>query len=281
MLFPEGIIGTIERWRRNRVNYTQMLDLQIERILPARSAGKPAAISGGVAIEVQKGRKNFGHVVALADVDFIVPQGEIHGLVGANGSGKTTLLNVLSGMIRLNAGTLTIKNIDITRMSPHRIARLGIGRTFQTPRVFPMLSIWENLEIGLDARDTGTPIPEDVLRELASELGGRNIELVSHGQRRLIEVLRVVMKGADLLLLDEPCAGLSARERQEFASLLRRLRDDFSKTIVLVEHDLELVWDVADTVTVLDAGQIIAQGKPLDVANDPAVRQLFVKAVHA
>jgi branched-chain amino acid transport system permease protein len=251
-------------------------------------AAKPVDIapggmtSGPPAIEVVDGTRRFGHVVALDAVNVTVRRGEIHGLIGANGSGKTSLLNVLSGFSQLDDGRFAIAGVWARGYSPHRIARLGLGRTFQTPRVFPSLTTWENLQIGLDARPAAMPpIPEATLQRLSASLSRHQVDLVPHGQRRLLELLRVALQGAEILLLDEPAAGLSTRERAEFANLLKQLRDRHGKTVVLVEHDLDLVMGIADRITVLEAGRVVASGSPAEIAADTKVRGLFVGARHA
>ena len=280
LALPDGLVGSFERWRRRRAMQPEPLDLRIEAVV--RDGGEGGRARDGVVIAMQGGCKLFGRVAALDEVDITVRSGEIHGLIGANGSGKTSLLNVLSGLSRLDRGTLRINGVATQRLPAWRIARLGIGRTFQTPRVFEALSTWENLVIGLDAAGAGrAAVQPEALRLLEHRLADYPVGAVTHGQRRLLEVLRVVLKGADLLLLDEPAAGLSARERGEFSALLLRLRDRFGKTIVLVEHDLDLVTSIADRLTVLDAGRVVASGTAAEVVRDPAVRSLFVGSVHA
>jgi branched-chain amino acid transport system permease protein len=280
LVFPDGLIGSMERWRRHRRTTPAPFNLHVESVVQAG----PAAIGRSTqsdAIVVRGGRRSFGRVTALDGVDLAVRSGEIHGLIGANGSGKTSLLNVLSGLSRLDGGSLRIRGIDTNRLSAHRIARLGLGRTFQTPRVFDSLSTWENLQIGLDARPAqAPPVPLEALARLGTALADHPVAFVPHGQRRLLEVMRVVFKGADVLLLDEPAAGLSVRERAEFSNLLRRLRDTYGKTIVLVEHDLDLVLNVADRITVLEAGRVVATGLPAEVVANPAVKSLFAGGVH-
>jgi branched-chain amino acid transport system permease protein len=281
-MFPDGLIGELDRWRQSVRNRGRRLKIKVADILAqfdTELAAEPGAAvdRSAIAVEVKQGGKRFGSVIALDAVELRVRRGEVHGLVGANGSGKTTLLNILSGFNRLDSGSLSVNGRDITHLAPHRIARLGVGRTFQTPRIFPALSIWENVEIGLDARrsDRGS-IGAPALATLRATLGEGSPEWTSHGQRRLIEMVRVVLQEADILLLDEPASGLSPDERREFARLLKLLRDRFGKTVVLVEHDLDLVWGVADTITVLDAGRVVACAEPDAVARDPAVQHLFV-----
>jgi branched-chain amino acid transport system permease protein len=281
LVMPNGIVGSFDDWRRRKRRHVDPLDLQVMQAMGDGATNFAAIGSGPPAIEVTNGGKRFGDVIALNDVDFTVCRGEIHGLIGANGSGKTSLLNVLSGFSQLDSGDFTIGGVHAKGYSPHRMAGLGLGRTFQTPRVFPALTTWENLQVGLDARPaTMPPVPEALLRQLSASLSGHEVDLVPHGQRRLLEVLRVSLQGAEILLLDEPAAGLSARERAEFATLLQHLRDNHGKTVVLVEHDLDLVMGVADRITVLEAGSVIASGMPPEIAADPRVQGLFVGARH-
>ncbi len=283
LLFPDGIVGSIENAFRRYRTRTRVSDITVEPLLaalpPALAAGTHRATAsspGAPMIAVQGARKTYGSLAALDGVDLTILPGTIHGLVGPNGSGKTTLLNVVSGLIRLDAGSVRVKGRETTRAGAHATARLGVGRTFQTPRVFEDMSIWENLKIGADFRGTG-----DAAWALAA-LGHRRAEweeqrpdLLPHAQRRLLEAIRVVAMDVDVLLLDEPAAGLSPEERREFAALLRFLRDRCGKTIVLVEHDLGLVWRVADRISVLDAGNIVAEGSPDAIVADPRVRALF------
>jgi branched-chain amino acid transport system permease protein len=285
LLMPDGIVGGFKNWRRKRLAAGQRLDLNVASVFGTQAAAQaaPAAKSDKVLVEVKQGRKTFGKVVAVDNVDLVVREHEIHGLVGANGSGKTSLLNVLSGFSRLNAGTLHFEGKDITRSSPHHIAQMGVGRTFQTPRIFGSMSLWENIQIGRDARFAGstTHIPESSVEALRNTLGEGSPDWVPHGQRRLLEVMRVALQESTLMLLDEPAAGLSPDERKQFGAMLRQLRDQFGKTFVLVEHDLDLVWDVADRITVMDAGRVVATGTPEEVAKNPAVRHMFIESSHA
>lgn len=284
LLFPDGIVGTVQNWFV-REKTMPALDFPIERAV--QNSFKKGSRTNSVSndsppIELKGVKKFFGHVIALDGVDLVVQRGEIHGLIGANGSGKTTLLNVLSRMIQHNEGSLKVFGKDVQNYGPARIPHLGVGRTFQTPRIFDDMTVWENIEVGLDVRPSQLdPIPADLITELKDRYSDSLAKLVPHGPRRSIEVLRVVLSGAEILLLDEPAAGLSAREREEFVSLLRKLRDEGGKSIVLVEHDLDLVLDVADRVTVLDVGRVVANGTPSEVTQDPAVRPLFLRTSDA
>ncbi len=242
--------------------------------LKGEGEGQPAE---EIAVEVRGGTKRFGAVVAVDGVDLKVRKGEVHGLIGANGSGKTSLLNVLSGLSRLNSGSFLINGRNATRMAADRIANMGLGRTFQTPRIFPQFSLWENIKIGMDARNgDASPDIARLASALEAEFGQDSAELLSHGQRRLAEVMRTMLKEATIVLFDEPAAGLSQSERANFATLVRFLSRRMGKTVILVEHDLDLVWDVADTITVMEEGRIAASGDPQSMARNPAVQHMFV-----
>jgi branched-chain amino acid transport system permease protein len=279
LAFPDGLVGSIDNWlrRRSRKPGDAQVGLQALMGIATPERKQVAAAAGGALLEVRSARKRYGQVVALDGVSLSVARGSIHGLVGPNGSGKTTLLNALSGLARLDAGSIVLRGSEITRLPPHRIAGLGVGRTFQTPRVFDELTIRENVLIGDDAR-RGAASSQPILKEIldaAPAWTAQRPDQLPHAQRRLLEVLRVIATDSDVLLLDEPAAGLSAEERREFARLLRHLRDALDKTVVLVEHDLDLVWRVADRITVLETGRTIAEGAPDQIVADARVRALF------
>ncbi|MEG3062116.1 MAG: ATP-binding cassette domain-containing protein [Comamonas sp.] len=284
LLMPDGIVGTFERWRLRRRTSQPLQSVGLERLLefhrgPGAAGERPGAVTGN-AIDVRAATKRYGSVSALDSVDLTVRNNHIHGLVGANGSGKTTLLNMLSGFSRLDSGSVRVAGQEVRSMPAHRIARLGLGRTFQKPRIFSTMSLWENVEIGIDAAHKHTH-SASLLAALRQAMEEGNVELVPHGQRRLVELMRVVLKGSDIILLDEPAAGLSPSEREQFKKLLCRLRDELGKTIVLVEHDLELVWGIADTITVLEAGKMVAHGSAAEIVDNPFVRKLFIEPTHA
>lgn len=284
MLFPDGIVGSLERLRARRTRSgggerAFRIDGFLARLGGARA---PEAAAAGAAVEVRGGTKRFGAVTALDRVDLTVRRGEVHGLIGANGSGKTSLLNVLSGLSRLDAGSFLIGGVDATRLPADRIARMGLGRTFQAPRIFGQMSLWDNLRVGVDAR-VGPPDPDlaSIAAELEAAFADDSPDLLSHGQRRLVEVMRVVLEETPVVLFDEPAAGLSQSERRNFAELVGFLSRRMGKTVILVEHDLDLVWGIADTITVLDQGRVVASGAPDAVAADPAVQHMFVGSRHA
>lgn len=285
ILFPDGVVGSVETWRRRRHRGGGEHGFRLEavtRLLAALPAAPKAAADAAPVLRVQGATRRFGQVVALDGVDFDVRPGEIHGLVGANGSGKTSLLNIISGLSRLDSGRYLLRGQEVTRAPAAAIAGRGLGRTFQTPRVFQSYSVWNNLQMGLDARPAA---PDPALAGALAALRAAHAEdspaLLSHGQRRILEVARVVLSDPSILLFDEPAAGLSSAEREEFAALLRQLAGRLGKAVVLVEHDLDLVWGIADRITVLETGRVVASGVPAELARDPAVQHLFVGGARA
>ncbi|HVZ45506.1 MAG TPA: ATP-binding cassette domain-containing protein [Ramlibacter sp.] len=279
--FPEGIVGAWAHWRlqlrpsRTLANAGPGSILDVP-ILPRRD---PWVQPGRPAIEVQGACLSFGSVVALDGVDLEVRRGEIHALIGSNGSGKTSLLNALSGFNAIDSGMIRTAGVDISCLRPHLIAGLGVGRTFQTPRIVPNLSVQENLMLGQDAaRALGREHDEGLASPLTD--GPQNADWLSHGERRLAEVVRVILQGADILLMDEPAAGLSPAERAAFATLLMRLKNERGTTVVLVEHDLRFVWGIADRITVLESGRVIASGTASAMAAHPVVAKMFVGDKH-
>jgi branched-chain amino acid transport system permease protein len=280
LLMPDGIVGTIQR------RFRQTAALDSTKLNPGSFPVPPisAATDAQTApvISVRGATKVFGAVKAMDNIDLDIERGTIVGLVGGNGSGKTTLLNAVTGFNRLSGGTVTVRDQDICSVSPASVARLGIGRTFQTPRIFETLTAWENVLIGKECplRPNNT-FANAELECFERELGDAGTTTIPHGQRRSMELFRVMLTGADVLLLDEPAAGLSAKERKEFSTLLLRLKQESGKTILFVEHDLDLVWGIADKIAVMDNGKLVACGAPQQLMADPAVKKLFVRSHHA
>jgi branched-chain amino acid transport system ATP-binding protein len=233
----------------------------------------------------------FGGVVALEGVAMELLEGELVALIGPNGAGKTTLFNVVSGIQRPNAGEILYQHESINGLDPAARARLGIGRTFQTPQAFGSLTVLDNLLLPAWLPRFGGVIPDlipipgagrerraarDRARGIAAFLGieetlDRYPSELPLGKRRLIELARALAASPRLLLLDEPASGLDAAETARFAELLLRVRDVFRLTMLLVEHDMQLVLGVADYLYVLNFGKLLAQGKPEEVVSNPKV----------
>jgi len=238
----------------------------------------------------------FGGLTALSAVSLEVRPGEIFALIGPNGAGKTTVFNVLTGLDRPASGRVTLDGDDLTRLAPHEIAWRGVGRTFQNTEVFKALSALDNVLVGEHARLRGGLLAaacglpavrreEAAARERARALLGRvglgdaagvDAGSLPLGSQKRLEMARALAARPRLLLLDEPAGGLNPTETRTLMDLICRLRDELSLTIMVVEHDMELVMSISDQVAVLNHGQKIAQGPPRAVAADPAVIEAYL-----
>ncbi len=236
----------------------------------------------GRRLEARQVRVAFSGVVALDDVSMSLGGGEILGLIGPNGAGKTTLINVLSGFVSPQHGQVSIDGEDITRVAVHRRPSRGLARTFQSVRLFPRLTVAENVEAAVLANvgpGGGAGVRSRVLELLERmELGDlRDLAAsqLSHGAERRVGIARALAIAPAFLLLDEPAAGLDDAETRELGGLLRRIRDDVGLGMLVVEHDMALVMDLCDRLQVLVEGRAIAEGVPGDVRNDPAVQDAY------
>jgi ABC-type branched-subunit amino acid transport system ATPase component len=226
-------------------------------------------------LEVRSLSKNFRGLAAISDVTFAIAEGTITSIIGPNGAGKSTMFNLITGYLAPTAGEVRFKERRITGLATNRIAELGIARAFQIARPFRDLSVFDNVRIGALFGKAG---PRDVeattwrAMELASiaPLAEQPASALTVGQLRHLEVARAIATRADLLLADEPCAGLNPTETAAMIDVLRQVRSN-GVTVVLVEHDMPSVMEVSDRLLVLDAGRLIADGPPSVVANDPKV----------
>ena len=226
-------------------------------------------------------RKTFGALAALDDVSLRVEAGEIVGIAGPNGAGKSTLFDVLSGHQQPDAGTVSIEGRDVSRLQAHSRARLGLGRTFQSPIVPNELEVGEVLEA---ARTAWPPdVPASRIDEVRDLLGFRAADdrlagLLDTLSRRKLLIACLLIREPRVLLLDEPCSGLLGDEIEEIESVIARTRDSTGVTAVVVEHRLELLTAIADRVLVMDQGKVIAEGAPEDVFDAPAVKVAYFGA---
>ena len=227
-------------------------------------------------LEVDNVSKRFGGIVALDAVSFTAEAGEIVGLIGPNGAGKTTAFNVITRLYTPDEGEVRFDGESLLDTAPSAIVRRGIARTFQNVELFRGMSVLDNVRVGAHARH-GEQRPEDVLfyvnlhsvrYRLASDL--------PYGTQKRVELGRALASGPQLLLLDEPAGGLSHEEVEQFGKFIRRLRDDFELTILLVEHHMGLVMSIADRVHVLDFGKKIAAGAPIDVQANKTVIEAYL-----
>lgn len=231
-------------------------------------------------LEVEGLTKRFGGLVAVDGVGLEVPAGRIVGLIGINGAGKTTLMNCINGIYRADEGQVRLHGEDITRRTPHEIALRGVGRTFQVPRTFRRMDLLDNLMVPLlhtPASDAElTARAEAGLRQVGLfELRHNHGEELSGGQQKLLELARVIMLDPDLILLDEPFAGVNPSLCRLMTEQVERLRDA-GKSFLLVSHDLTSIYRLSDHLYVLNQGEIIAEGGVEAVRNDPAVIEAYL-----
>jgi branched-chain amino acid transport system ATP-binding protein len=258
---------------------------------------EPSANGGGgdllVATDV---RKEFGGLVAVNDVSFTVPRGKVVSLIGPNGAGKTTFFNMLTGVYKPTGGTIIFLGEDVTGKPPHAITERGIGRTFQNIRLFQNMTALENVLVGMHARMKANLFNSIVrtpfVRKEEQEGRDRALDLLAftglrrkaewvaknlpYGEQRRLEVARALATEPQLLLLDEPTAGMNPQESADFTAFVSQLRSERGLTVLMIEHDMRVVMGVSDRVSVLDYGEKIAEGSPREVQKNERVIEAYL-----
>ncbi|MGE0237653.1 MAG: ABC transporter ATP-binding protein [Parvibaculaceae bacterium] len=220
--------------------------------------------------------KTFSNFRALSDVSLSIRKGESRAIIGPNGAGKTTFVNVVSGVMRPTTGQIFLDGKDITRLSPQRRTRLGLSRTFQISSLFRGMTVSEHLKLALRGGGKDGGDEEELLRQFG--LGGvadRNVETLSHGEQRVLEIMMALGLRPRLLLLDEPTAGMSIAETNRMIELINtHIRGDIS--MIIIEHDMSVVMRTADRITVLAEGRVAAEGAPDAILSNPLVREIYL-----
>ena len=233
-------------------------------------------------LSVEHVRRHFGGIAAVNDVSFDVEAGQIVGLIGPNGAGKTTLFNLITRLYKPDGGSIVFDGEELLRLAPHRIVTLGIARTFQNLALFPTMTVLENVIIGCESRGGSRPhgVERQALEFLhyvgLEDLAGRSVVGLPFATLKQVEFARALATAPRLLLLDEPATGLSHEEVERLGSFIQALRDDLALTVLLVEHHMNLVMRLSQTVHVLDFGRLIASGTPDEVRASPAVIEAYL-----
>ena len=242
-------------------------------------------------LEVKNVTKRFGSLVAVGDVSLTVRKGELRAIIGPNGAGKTTFFNLISGFFRPTEGTIVFEGRDVTALPAHQRVALGMARTFQITEIFPELTVFENVRISTEIA-AGYRLRPWISRAERGEIGRRVAETLklaaldakadrlvgelAHGDQRAAEIAMALALRPNLLLLDEPTAGMGDQETYDITQLIRGLHRDSNFTIVLIEHDMRVVFHLADQITVLDQGSLLAEGTPQDIAANEAVQAAYL-----
>ena len=240
-------------------------------------------------LEVHELTKRFDGFQAVAGVSLTVPRGAISAIIGPNGAGKTTLFNLITGHLQPDSGRIVFKGRDVTGIAPHDLCRLGMGRSFQRTNIFPRLTVFQNIQAAfVSHRGRGwnlvTPVERLYRDETAALLdavgllgkAGEVSGFLSHGGQKQLELGIALALEPEILLLDEPTAGMSATETRDSITLIARLAHERALTLLFTEHDMDVVFSIAQRITVLHQGQVIAEGAPDEVRRDAEVRRVYL-----
>jgi len=248
-----------------------------------------------ILLEARNLRKEFGGLVAVEDVSICIHEHTTHSIIGPNGAGKTTLFNMISGVLRPTRGSVIFKGKDITHLPVNKIAHEGIGRSFQITNIFPSLSVLENIRLSAQAMGkdnlrffTAADSHKQYINraeEVISLVGlnGRETAFalnLSHGEKRKLEIGIMLASNPELLLLDEPTAGMSSEQVPALLEIIQKIRGLGTKTIVLVEHRMDMVMSISDRITVMHLGNVLAEGTPLEISNTQSVQDAYLGALY-
>ena len=306
MLFrPQGLFGRYEisdlfRWATGRGGRGKRAPRLASAETAARWAGatRRNGAGSGALVVISHVTMQFGGLKAVDDFSLTLMPGELVGLIGPNGAGKTTAFNVMTGVYRPTKGAITIVGRGTRRLKPHAISKLGVARTFQNIRLFGNLSVLDNVQIAQHAHHR-QGIPSAIVRRPAfyreeaksrenalgflklfnlDHLAGECANSLSYGDQRRLEIARALATKPKILCLDEPAAGMNPTEKRELMAMIRRIREEFSLTILLIEHDMKVIMGTCERILVLDYGKTIAAGTPEEIRNNPAVIEAYLGA---
>lgn len=295
LFFPEGLVGSLRRKVAKITSTPSAADGEARASNPPFTTMSVASAPLDVALAVNGACKSYGALQAVSDAVLLVDQGTIHGLMGPNGAGKTTLFNALSGFVKLDSGTIRAFGKDLSKCAVTQRVDLGITRTFQHVAVFPSLTCFENVAIGLGdnkvsrvlsasltdpfSRARSRETTERVMQALAdvgiSHVAQSNAGILPLGDQRRLEIARAIVSRPRLVLLDEPVSGVSEAETATLAQLLRTLNKTYGMTMLVVEHNIKFLTEIARFVTVMSAGRTLLTGAPGEVIQNPEVRRLY------
>ncbi|WP_232468126.1 urea ABC transporter ATP-binding protein UrtD [Bordetella genomosp. 13] len=248
---------------------------------------QPVSPAQEFALYVEGLTVSFNGFTAVDNLNLYVDRGELRVVIGPNGAGKTTVLDLICGRTKATAGSIRFKDAELTRMAEHEIVRAGVGRKFQTPSIYETLSVRENLEVSFPrgrsvfgamtfrlTPDVVERVEHTAEQIFLADMLDRPAELLSHGQKQWLEIGMLLMQEPELMMLDEPVAGMSVSEREKTAELLNRISRD--RSMIVIEHDMEFVKNIAHKVTVLHQGKVLAEGSMEHVQSDPRVIEVYL-----